>query len=222
MLNNNLQSIAEILSHIHYGNWNALSINSSLKNDNDFFEHRHFEIVSNDHYQIKIDKKDYWNLEIFKNKKILSQTQDNITVIKCANLFVHQVFKNLINHKIAWLKNNDEKNDVNNQEFRSLQWIQATLTVLNKAIAETAKNKDLVLQAQIFSGVREKQDVLRLIILSLDIEIYFLPAKILEVKVTDLHQGKLVFQQFFSIYKNEFFDEIIKTLNELGFAQELK
>jgi len=42
------------------------------------------------------------------------------------------------------------------------------------------------------------------------------------VKVTDIHQGKLVFQQFFSQYKNEFFDEIIKTLNELGIAQELK
>lgn len=118
--------------------------------------------------------------------------------------------------------------DIQN-ENKALMWLEATLGTLNRALSNFKSRTDLILTASFFSGrVPETgENVLRLIAFNLDIFYYMRPDfTLLIVIFDDKDQGHgesktPAFQQIIKVTKPQFYDEIMKIVNQLGQIGEI-
>lgn len=114
-------------------------------------------------------------------------------------------------------------------ETRALQWIQASLGTLMRALDQFENRPDLILTAAIFSGKEpnSEQNVLRIIAFNLDIFCYFHSDFTLQIAVFDdknLGQGEAktpTFQQIIKVTKPQIYDEIVKLVHRIAKVGEI-
>ena len=147
------------------------------------------------------------------------------------NIALHSTLKYSLeeNHKFMVSTVNGATIQDFQNEARFLQWIQATLGTLMRALDSMAKDKDLILTAACFAGKApdSQEDVLRVIVFNLDIFYYLRPDQTLQIVVFDdknLGSGGAkapVFQQIIKVTKPQFYDEITKLLHRMAQVGEI-
>jgi hypothetical protein len=167
--------------------------------------------------------------ELVRRKKI---TQDDFNLKVMMNLAIHSTLKiSLEDYKTFMTEpvSGATAMDVQN-EARSLQWIQASLGTLMRAMDRFASDSSLVLTAAFFAGTEPQTNdrVLRLLAFNLDIFLYLKEDHSLQLVVFDdknLGQGNAktpTFNQIIKVTKPQFYDEIIKVVHRLAVVGELK
>lgn len=114
-------------------------------------------------------------------------------------------------------------------ETKALQWIQASFGTLSRALENMKGKPDLILTAAFFAGTTPGggERVLRVIAFNLDIFYYQRSDFSLQIVVfDDKNQGQgaaktPTFQQIIKVTKPQFYDEIIKMLNQLAAVGEI-
>jgi hypothetical protein len=174
-------------------------------------------------------------VRFFKNKKnllkkrFLKEEQDYRDLM---NLSIHSTLKYSIEQHTEFMRlpvTGVTAADVQ-EEFRALQWIQASLGTLSRALEGLVNNPQLILTAAAFSGKAPGtgEEVLRIIAFNLDIFYYFREDRSLQVVVfDDKNQGHgnahaPVFQRTIKVTKPQFYDEIIKLLHQLASVGEIR
>jgi hypothetical protein len=118
--------------------------------------------------------------------------------------------------------------DIQN-EAKAIQWIQVSFGTLVRSLEKLKNNRDLIFTGAFFSGVvpDTKENVLRVIAFNLDIFYYFRDDFSLQVVIFDdkYHEHGTIknpsFHQIIKVTKPQFYDEIIKLLNEFAKAGEI-
>lgn len=194
------------------------------------------EVIKKDQKKgIEWKKADQEEIKFFENnrllrKKRLARARQDYSALM--NLALHSsLISGLEMHKEFMITpvSGATTQDIQN-ETRALQWIQASFTTLTQALKSLQQDSDLILTATFFSGkVPEADDVVvRLIVLSLDIVLYLRADQTLLVIVfNDKNLGhggskEPAFQQIIKVTKPQFYDEIVKLVNQVGLAGELK
>jgi hypothetical protein len=115
-------------------------------------------------------------------------------------------------------------------EARALQWVQATFGTVARALEKLQKEPELVLTAMVFSGVTPdtQERVLRVMIFNLDIFFYLRPDHSLQLVVFDdknLGHGTSktpMFQQIIKVTKPQFYDEIVRLVQQIASVGEIR
>lgn len=173
-------------------------------------------------------------LRAFKNQKCSHEIKLNSPneFIPHMNLAIHSLLKFSLEANYAVIRSpvsGATTQDMQN-ELKGLQWIQASFTVLTKALSQVSNNKDLILSGACYSGIvpQTNENVLRLIIFNLDIFYYFREDQSLQVVVYDDRnfghgESKVpAFMQIIKVTKPQFYDEIIKLLQLVASVGELR
>lgn len=178
-------------------------------------------------------KKDQDSLFFFQDQKLKQSLKTAEPIHKdLMNLSIHSTLKYSIekNHEfmvtaVAGATTMDMQN-----ETKSLQWIQASFTTVQKALESVEKNNANILTGACFSGTSPEtgEEVLRVIIFNLDIFYYLRDDKSLQIVIFDdknLGHGKskqAAFQQTIKVSKPQFYDEITKLLNRVAKVGEIR
>jgi hypothetical protein len=114
-------------------------------------------------------------------------------------------------------------------EFKYLQWIQASFGMVTRALDDLRNKKGLIMTGAFFSGIEPKTNerVIRVIIFNLDIFYYLNADQTLRVLIfDDKNKGhgesqNPSFQQIIKVTKPQFYDEIVKLLHRIAEAGEV-
>lgn len=114
-------------------------------------------------------------------------------------------------------------------EFKALQWVQASFGMVERALASMKERKDLILTGAFFSGIEPETGnlVLRIIIFNLDIFYYLSDDNTLRVIIFDDKNHGVgeskgpSFQQIIKVTKPQFYDEIVKLVHRIAMAGEI-
>ena len=214
--------------------WSMVTWNFDLK----LADHRQWmvEIIRENKEKRLIQwlKKNENQVTFFENgrtlkKKTLTPKDDDY--VHLMNLSIHSTLKtSLENHQSFMTEPVSGATTIDMQnEFRYLQWIQASFGMVTRALDNMKTQKEQILTGAFFSGIEpETQDrVMRLIIFNLDIFYYMSPDQILRIVIFDdknLGHGESrnpSFQQIIKVTKPQFYDEIVKLVHHVAAVGEV-
>ncbi len=162
-------------------------------------------------------------------KRRISQTQEDLKPLM--NLAIHSTIKlGFEKHQEFMLSqvSGATTQDMQN-EFRALQWIQASFGTLSRALDSLKKNPDLIQTCAFFSGTEpdSKSEVIRIIAFNLDIFCYLIEDQSLRIVIFDdknMGHGESrnpTFQQIIKVTKPQFYDEIVKLVHQIAEVGEV-
>lgn len=210
--------------------WRVVSWNLNLTNPSS----RRWEIEIDGKNQLNIiwEKSVANNLMFYKNsrlvrkKRIMDQETKDLM-----NLAIHSTLKYSLefNHEfmlspVVGATTTDFQN-----EFKALQWLQASFGTLTRALDQLKTKKDLILTAACFFGKEPEtnMNVLRVMVFNLDIFCYFQEDQSLQIAVFDdknLGQGGAktpALSQIIKVTKPQIYDEIVKLIHKIGSVGEI-
>jgi hypothetical protein len=162
-------------------------------------------------------------------KRRISQSQHDLKLLM--NIAIHSTLKQgLENHQAFMLSQVSGATTLDMQnEFKALQWIQASFGTLSRALDSLKKNPDLIQTCAFFSGTEPetKSEVIRIIAFNLDIFCYLQMDQSLRIVIFDdknMGHGESrnpTFQQIIKVTKPQFYDEIMKLVHQIAEVGEV-
>ncbi|MGE3611360.1 MAG: hypothetical protein AB7I27_17330 [Bacteriovoracaceae bacterium] len=212
--------------------WRVVSWNFDLQNPSD--RQWVIEVHHQQMEQIQWVKSTLEELTFIKDKKIIRKlrpSKERETFKNLMNLAIHSTLKYSLELNKSFMLtpvSGATATDIQN-EGRALQWLQASFGTLTRAIEQFKGRSDLILSASLFAGTVPEtgESVLRLIAFNLDIFYYMRPdSTLLIVVFNDKDKGhgdskNPTFQQIIKVTKPQFYDEIMKVVNQLAIIGEI-
>ena len=171
----------------------------------------------------------YKNSRLIRKKRISPRDKDSHSLM---NLTLHSTLKYSLesNHEFMLRPVSGATTADFQNEFKALQWIQASFGTLFRALDQMENNSDLILTAACFSGKEPEtsMQVLRVLVFNLDIFCYFLEDNSLQIAIFDDknlgHGGAKTpaLQQIIKVTKPQIYDEIVKLVHRIGSVGEIR
>ncbi len=172
-------------------------------------------------------------VDFYKNSR-LSLHQDvsgNVELKQLMNLVMHSSLKITLekNREFMLLPVSGVTTIDMQNEFKYLQWVQASFGMVVRALDDMKNKSGLILTGAFFSGIEPQtgERVIRVIIFNLDIFYYLNADQTLRVLIFDDKnkghgESKIPsFQQIIKVTKPQFYDEIVKLLHRIAEAGEV-
>jgi hypothetical protein len=222
-------SLKECLENIDYSNnFISFSINKELSNDNQMKRVIQLDDPQGKEIQFILYKQNNEVLgKYYENKSLLFFTQrEEEYLIRMYIEKVAQLFHHSIDRAKELLVIDSKINSDIDSEFKSLEWIKASLVVLKSAITKSLEDPHYIFDGQFFCGNRNDDESfqMRIQCLSLDLLLIFLEDGRLRVSIWDYRNLKSdskvepIFFGEFTKLKQPLFDEFIKLLVEVSKA----
>jgi hypothetical protein len=217
----------------HETSWRVVSWNFDLRSPSQ--RHWIIEVHGEELSSIEWDKDKLEEVRFFRASRLLrkrriSPNEQELKVLM--NLAIHSTVKYSLEENKEFMVtpvSGATTEDFQN-EFRYLQWIQASFGTLHRALDQIASDRDLVLTAAFFGGIEKESGdrVVRLIAMNLDIFFSIKPDQSLQIVIfDDKARGHGMakqpsFYQIIKVTKPQFYDEMVKLVHRLAIVGELK